>query len=313
MIDRSHNVMQPVPERTRGRFAPSPTGPLHFGSLLAALASYVDAKGRGGEWLVRIEDLDPPREVPGAAGDILRTLDALGLEWEGQIRYQSRCTESYAAALEKLMASGAAYACACSRREIAMAARIGIDGPVYPGTCRKGIAAGREPRAWRVRVPAGEIELHDENFGSLRQDVAKEVGDFVLRRADGLFAYQLAVVVDDADQGITRVVRGADLLDSSQRQMLLQRLLGLRTPAYVHVPVAADASGAKLSKQTRARPVDPSAPSPALFEALRFLQQAPPAELARAQPREILQWAAENWSVETLPKLRTAPAPAEFR
>jgi glutamyl-Q tRNA(Asp) synthetase len=311
--DRLNSAVRPAAGPARGRFAPSPTGPLHFGSLTAALASHLDMRSCGGEWLVRIEDLDPPREVPGAADDILRTLEALGLEWDGTVRYQSRRTESYASALRSLVAGGMAYPCACSRREIATIAHIGIDGPIYPGTCREGLSAGRRPRAWRLRVPAGEVELLDESFGSLWQDVAKEVGDFVLRRADGLFAYQLAVVVDDADQEITRVVRGADLLDSSQRQIVLQRLLALPTPAYLHIPVALDAGGHKLSKQTQACALDRRAPGPALFAALYFLRQAPPAELARAPAREILHWAASNWRAEALPHARTAPAPMQFR
>ncbi|MPZ45530.1 MAG: tRNA glutamyl-Q(34) synthetase GluQRS [Betaproteobacteria bacterium] len=296
----------------RGRFAPSPTGPLHFGSLVAAVASYLDARSRGGEWLVRIEDLDPPREIRGAADDILRTLEAFGLQWDGPVRYQSRRTHLYAAALSRLSEHAMAYPCACTRREIAAAARIGVDGPVYPGSCREGLPAGRSPRAWRLRVPAGPIALDDECFGVIAQDVARAVGDFVLRRADGWFAYQLAVVVDDADQAITRVVRGADLIDSSQRQILLQRLLDLPTPGYLHVPAAVDARGDKLSKQTRARPLEPSKASGALFAALGFLRQAPPAELAHASADVMLQWAQCHWRPDAIPPVRSLPAPAEW-
>ncbi|MGH8637137.1 MAG: tRNA glutamyl-Q(34) synthetase GluQRS, partial [Burkholderiales bacterium] len=256
--------------------------------------------------------LDPPREVRGAADDILRTLEAFGLQWDGPVRNQSRCTHLYAAALQRLIEHGVAYPCACTRRQIAAAARIGIDGPVYPGLCRNGLPPGRAPRAWRLRVPAGPIELDDECFGVIAQDVERAVGDFVLRRADGWFAYQLAVVVDDADQGITRVVRGADLIDSSQRQILLQRLLDLPTPAYLHVPAAVDASGDKLSKQTRARPLERSKASGALFAALGFLCQEPPAELAQAPAEVILEWAQRHWRPDAIPPVRSLPAPAEW-
>ena len=288
----------------RGRFAPSPTGPLHFGSLVAAVASWLDARSRGGEWLMRIEDLDPPREVRGAADDILRTLDAFGLHWDGPVRFQSRCTQLYMAALQRLVENGMAYPCACTRRQIAAGAHMGIDGPVYPGLCRNGLPPGRSARAWRLRVPPGAVVLHDECCGEIAQDVEREVGDFVLRRADGWFAYQLAVVVDDADQAITRVLRGADLIDSSQRQMLLQRLLDLPTPAYLHVPAAVDARGDKLSKQTRARPLERSKASNALFAALGFLHQAPPAELAQAPTKLILEWAQRHWRPAAIPPVR---------
>jgi glutamyl-Q tRNA(Asp) synthetase len=276
---------------------------------VAALASFLDARSRGGEWLVRIEDLDPPREVRGAAADILRTLEAFGMHWDGTVRYQSRCTAFYAAALERLVGRGLAYACACTRREIAAVAVNGVDGPVYPGRCREGLPPGRSARAWRLRVPPGAVALHDECFGEVAQDVAREVGDFLLRRADGWFAYQLAVVVDDADQGISRVVRGADLIDSSQRQILLQRLLGLPTPAYLHIPAAVDARGDKLSKQTRARPLDAARPGEALCAALRFLSQEPPAGLAHATPAVILDWAQRHWRAEAIPPVRKLPAP----
>ena len=298
--------------RVRGRFAPSPTGPLHFGSLVAAVASWLDVRSRNGQWLVRIEDLDPPREMRGAADDILRTLEAFGLEWDEAVRYQSRCTPLYAAALQRLIEQGVAYPCACTRREIAAASRPGVDGPVYPGLCRNGLPRGRAPRAWRLRLPGGPIELHDECFGVIAQDVGREVGDFVLRRADGWFAYQLAVVVDDADQAITRVVRGADLVDSSQRQIVLQRLLELPTPAYLHVPAAVDAHGNKLSKQTRARALERSGASRALFAALEFLRQEPPAELARTNTAVILQWARQHWRPMVIPPARKLAAPADW-
>ncbi|MCC6533750.1 MAG: tRNA glutamyl-Q(34) synthetase GluQRS [Burkholderiales bacterium] len=288
----------------RGRFAPSPTGPLHFGSLVSALASYLDARSRGAQWLVRIEDLDQPRARPGAAAGILRTLQAFGLDWDQSVRYQSKEQERYAAALARMIRAGHAYACGCSRSEIARTARRGIEGLIYPGTCRQGVAAGRAPRAFRLRVTAGEIAFQDAVFGALRQDVAAEIGDFVLKRADGIFAYQLAVVLDDADQSISEVVRGADLLDSTARQMLLQRLLGLPAPAYLHVPVAVNAAGAKLSKTTLARPLDPLRAGATLLAALRFLGQCPPPELAGASATEILCWGIAHWDRGAIPRRR---------
>jgi glutamyl-Q tRNA(Asp) synthetase len=289
----------------RGRFAPSPTGPLHFGSLVAAVGSWADARAQGGEWLVRMEDLDPPREVPGAADDILRTLAALGLESDGPVRRQSERADAYRAALDRLRDRGVLFACACTRREIADSGLPGADGGlVYPGTCRNGPPPGRTARALRVRVDEAVVRFEDALQGEVRQDLGREVGDFVLRRADGLFAYQLAVVVDDADQGITDVVRGADLLDSTPRQIFLQRLLGLPTPHYLHLPVAANAAGEKLAKQTGAPPIDRARPAPALVAALRFLGQAAPAELERAPVRTVLEWAAANWDRARVPRRR---------
>ena len=240
----------------RGRFAPSPTGPLHFGSLIAALGSYLDARASGGKWLVRIEDVDTPRTVPGAADAILRTLEACAMHWDGTIEYQSARGDAYEAALEVLRRQGQLYPCACSRREIADSATAGIEGYVYPGTCAHGMPAGRSARAWRVRTDAAVIEFDDALQGRIRQDVKQDIGDFVLYRADAIYAYQIAVAVDDAHQGITHVVRGSDLLESTPRQILLQRLLGLPTPHYAHLPVAVNARGQKLSKQTHARALD---------------------------------------------------------
>lgn len=259
-----------------GRFAPSPTGPLHAGSLVAAMASYLDAKAHRGHWLVRIEDIDETRTVPGSAELILQTLRALGMQWDGDVVSQCTRKSLYAAAFARLAAS--TYACGCSRREIADS-RIGVasDGSaVYPGTCRNGLAAGKVARAFRVYVPdAGEsgecITFEDRWLGPVSQHLATDAGDFVLKRADGFWAYQLAVVVDDNDQGVTHVVRGADLLDSTPRQIYLQRLLGLRTPHYLHVPVVTNAIGEKLSKQTGARALDLTQPLPLLIAAAQFL------------------------------------------
>jgi len=277
-----------------GRFAPSPSGPLHFGSLVAALASWLDARAAGGRWLVRIEDLDQPRVQRGAADEILRTLDRLGLCWDGEVIFQSRRTALYEQALTRLEGT---YLCACSRREIADSAlALAADGAqVYPGTCRAGLPAGRSARALRVRV-AGTVSFVDRVQGSLSQDLAREVGDFVLRRADGQFAYQLAVVVDDADQGVSDVVRGADLLDSTPRQLYLQRLLGLPTPRYLHVPVALDASGDKLSKHTGAHAIGRED----LRRALLFLGQPPSDTLAEA---------VRAWDPRLIPARRAREAP----
>jgi len=263
----------------RGRFAPSPTGPLHFGSLVAALASYCDARSAGGEWLVRIENVDEPRTRPGAESEILATLERYGFAWDGPVARQSSRTELYRAALGQLIASGDAYPCACTRRELE-SAPLGAGGErVYPGTCRDGIPAermARAQRAWRVRAGRNPgdavIEYRDRLLGAQAQDLARDVGDFVVMRADRLFAYQLAVVVDDAAQGITDVVRGADLRASTPRQIFLQRRLGYPTPSYLHVPVAISADGLKLSKQTGAPPL-PQDPVPALAAAWRFLEQ----------------------------------------
>jgi glutamyl-Q tRNA(Asp) synthetase len=290
----------------RGRFAPSPTGPLHFGSLVAAVASYLDAKSRGGEWLVRIEDLDPPRVVRGATDDILRTLEACGMQWDGTIVYQSTRADAYHAALHRLRALGLAYPCACSRREIADSAVGGIEGPVYPGTCRNGLAPEKLARAWRINTGGARIEFDDAIQGRVQQNLETDIGDFVLYRADSVFAYQLAVMIDDAEQGITDIVRGADLLGSTPRQIYLQQLLGLPTPHYCHVPVAVNAAGEKMSKQTLAAPLDAERPLPALTAALRFLGQPPPDDVVRAGVAALWQWAFAYWQRDRIPRVRSA-------
>ena len=292
----------------RGRFAPSPTGPLHFGSLIAALASYLEARVHAGEWLVRIEDLDPPRIVPGSANEILRTLEACGMEWDGDIVYQSTRSDAYHAALHELRQRGKVYACGCSRREIADSGVEGIEGFVYPGTCRKGLPAGRAARAWRVYTNESVIAFDDAVQGRIEQAVGRAVGDFVLYRADHVYAYQLAVVVDDAEQGITDIVRGADLLDSTPRQIYLQHLLSLDRPRYAHVPVAVNELGEKLSKQTHAKPIDLDKVNVAVLRALRFLGQQTPPALEKAHVRELLSWAEENWRLERVARVRAQPA-----
>ena len=293
----------------RGRFAPSPSGPLHFGSLVAAVGSYLEAHRHQGQWLVRMEDVDQPRTVPGAADAILRTLEAYGFAWEGPVLYQSQRLDAYAEALAKLKASGDAYPCSCSRKEISdSGSGRSIDGaPLYPGTCRDGLASGRLPRAWRLRVPEREVAFADLVQGPVSQNLAREVGDFVLLRADGQYAYQLAVVVDDAAQGMSQVVRGADLLDSTARQIWLQERLGVPPVTYAHLPVATNARGEKLSKQTRAPALDDARPVPALWDALAFLGQRPPAELRQGGLAELWAWAKEHWDLGSVPRQRGIP------
>ena len=280
----------------RGRFAPSPTGPLHAGSLVAALASRLDALAHGGQWLVRIEDIDGPRSVPGAADAILRTLESFGFTWEGPVVWQSRRGALYEQALSRLTAAGLVYPCACTRREIADSnPGLSADGaPIYPGTCRNGLQPGRAARAWRVRIAGADgtapVAFTDRWLGPRHHDLARDTGDFILRRADGIWAYQLAVVVDDADQGITDVVRGADLIDSTPRQIWLQRRLGLDTPRYMHVPVLRNGIGEKLSKQTGARALDGRHALAQLREAAVHLEL----------PEIAAESLADFWSLATL-------------
>lgn len=287
------------PARYRGRFAPSPTGPLHFGSLLAALGSWLLARRAGGDWLVRIEDLDPPREAAGAARVQLRTLHAFGLVEDAPVMFQSTRGEAYQAALDSLLRSGDAFVCHCSRTALAAAG----------GVHRRCVASAPRPDpAVRLRVPTGTlIEFQDALRGRVVQALDREVGDFVLRRADGLWAYQLAVVVDDAAQGVTEVVRGADLLDSTARQIFLQQRLGLRTPDYAHLPVALGADGAKLSKSSAALPVDDADPMPALRAAWTALGQPAEALAGLQTPQAALAAAACAFDPALL-----AAAPATF-
>jgi glutamyl-Q tRNA(Asp) synthetase len=284
-----------------GRFAPSPTGPLHFGSLVAALASWLDARASGGSWQLRIEDLDRARIQPGASDAILRALEGLGLTWDGPVLYQSERIELYRSALERLESH--TYPCGCTRKEVADSALgLAADGAhIYPGVCRGGLPAGKPARALRVKTPDEVVEFVDRVQGRQRQWLQREVGDFVLYRADGLFAYQLAVVVDDAQQGITDVVRGADLIDSTARQMHLQKLLGLPTPSYLHVPVVLNAAGEKLSKQTGAAAINAQQGGAVLAQALAFLGQAPSPGLAQA---------IERWDPARIPPRRSMPLSA---
>lgn len=277
-----------------GRFAPSPTGPLHFGSLLAAVGSYAQARSQGGHWLLRIEDLDPPREQPGAADDILRSLEAHGLHWDGEVLWQSRRSEYYEAALARLREQGDLYACQCSRSELARAGVIDCLGP-----CR---SAGHHEGAWRLRTAnAGILHYQDQLRGELSEDIRAVCGDFVLKRRDGLYAYQLAVVIDDAASGVTEIVRGADLLDNTARQCWLMQRLDLPRPHYLHLPLAVSGDGQKLSKQNHAPALDPAQAGENLWQALDCLQQKPPAGLRMALPADILCWAVENWHRDAIP------------
>jgi glutamyl-Q tRNA(Asp) synthetase len=299
--------------RYRGRFAPSPTGPLHFGSLIAALASYVDARANDGEWQVRIDDIDEPRARGEAESDILATLERYGFEWDGPVVRQSSRIDRYADALGTLDNSHAVYECACTRRDLDTAL-LGTGGErIYPGTCREGVPAdraSRRERAWRVRVEHATIRFRDRLQGVQIQDLARDVGDFIVKRADGLYAYQLCVVVDDADASITHVVRGADLLASTPRQILLQQKLSFAEPVYLHVPIALNAAGEKLSKQTRAMPL-PRDPLATLLSAWRFLDQPLPFDLP-ASLDEFWRHALATWSVARLPPVPMLPAPAAF-
>ena len=285
----------------RGRFAPTPSGPLHFGSLVAALASYLDARSHSGNWLLRMEDVDRPRVVPGAADDILRALEAFGFEWDGPVLWQGTRYEEYQAALDQLQAMGVVYPCTCSRKQLAQQSSLGIDGLVYPGTCRSRTKSPLNT-ALRLNVSEHRISFLDAEQGQVNCDVARECGDFVLKRADGIFSYQLAVIVDDAAQGITDVVRGADLLTSTPRQIVLQRMLNLPTPTYRHLAVALDALGNKLSKQTLAAPINRTDPLAGLQAAARFLGMLVPKGLANAA--EFWDWAKVAWSTRPATPLR---------
>ncbi len=301
----------------RGRFAPSPTGPLHFGSLVAAVGSYLDARAVGGEWLLRIEDVDAPRCTQAAANDILQALEVFGFEWDGPVVWQSQRDAAYAVALDGLIQRQHVFPCACSRRELADSTfeRAADGASLYPGTCRNGLSTDRNlrpERAWRLRVGEARIEFSDRVLGTMISDLASDVGDFVLRRADGLFAYQLAVVVDDAEAQVTHVVRGCDLLASTSRQIYLQQCLGVPTPTYAHLPVALNADGEKLSKQTRAPGLDLSRPVEQLLRSLMFLGQQPSPELRDASLAEVWCWAIQHWSLAAVGQRGNTKATSEL-
>lgn len=296
-----------------GRFAPSPTGPLHFGSLVTALASRCDAHARGEAWAVRIEDVDEPRTQPGAGDLILDQLARHGFAWPQPVPYQSDRRSVYLEALQRLRDEGHVYECACTRRDLEAMPPAASGERVYPGTCRDGVPASiahRSARAYRLRVDAAIVRFDDRLQGPQAQDLRAEVGDFVVLRADGLFAYQLAVVVDDADLGITSIVRGADLLTSTPRQIHLQRLLGIPQPDYLHLPVAVTASGEKLSKQTGA-PALPSDALATLVAAWAFLEQPPPVHVPETLD-EFWTHALAAWNTARLPPVTMLPAPRRF-
>lgn len=283
-----------------GRFAPTPSGHLHFGSLVAALASYLDARSVGGRWLLRMEDLDPPREEPGAQAAILHALESYGFEWDGAMVRQSERHDAYAQVLDRLFQQGLAYACTCSRKQLEPYAGI------YPGLCRN-LGHAREGAAIRLRVPELEYHFEDRVQGPFRQHLGREVGDFIIRRRDGLYAYQLAVVLDDAWQGVTDIVRGADLLDSTPRQLYLQELLGLAQPRYLHVPLITQPDGHKLGKSYRSPPLTRDQATPLLLRALRALGQNPGTDLGNASPSELLAWGTRHWNAALIPRTPALP------
>ena len=300
-----------APRPYRGRFAPSPTGPLHFGSLVTAVGSYLQARSQHGEWLVRMEDIDPPREQPGAADAILHALEAYHLHWDGTVLYQSTRADAYLAALDQLQKQGDSFPCSCTRTSIAntLASKpphTSTDGQlIYPGTCRDGLPAGTTARAIRLRVPARTDTFTDVLQGRIETDLQTQIGDFVVRRADGFFAYQLAVVVDDAEQQISEIVRGTDLLTSTPPQRYLQSCLGYPHPRYCHLPIVVNQQGQKLSKQTFAPAIDIHNPGPTLIKALNYLGLQPDVSLIGAPPATLLSWAVTQWDLQKLPHQAT--------
>lgn len=284
----------------RGRFAPSPTGPLHFGSIVSAVASYLDARHARGEWLVRIEDIDPPREIAGSDQEILRTLEAFGFEWDGSVVWQSQRYDHYQDAIDLLAANHDTFYCHCTRKSIMDAGLRGSSGMLYPGECREKQLADVKGHALRMRVDDNAICFTDRVSGEYCQTLSRDVGDFILRRSDQLWAYQLAVVVDDALQNISHIVRGSDLLDCTPRQIFLQQRLGLTTPEYLHHVVIRDKTNTKLSKQTGAAPVQTDSPANVIFDCLTVLQQQPPADLIHSSLSEIWQWSIKHWNIALL-------------
>jgi glutamyl-Q tRNA(Asp) synthetase len=287
--------------RPTGRFAPSPTGPLHFGSLIAATASYLDVRARDGKWKIRIDDLDSPRTVPSSIQHILETLELFGFEWDDEVIYQSQRLSIYEDAISDLTSKGFLFDCACSRKEIAEQSTTGPYGPIYPGTCRSGIPEGRKARSIRCLTADELICIDDRLQGHYCQNLARDLGDFVIRRADGIVAYQLATVLDDHAQGINEVVRGSDLLDSTPRQVLLQRLLGLDSPSYLHLPIAVTREKLKLSKQTRAQALDPRHKVALLAESLAFLGQPTPTDPNESDLHGLWSWALKHWNSDLIP------------
>lgn len=284
-----------------GRFAPSPSGPLHLGSLLAALASYLQARAQGGRWLLRIDDVDTPRVKSGAERRIVQALNHYGLRWDGTILRQSTREAAYGRAIDRLKALRSAFDCGCTRRE-ARAGKPGLEGPIYPGTCRGGLPEGRTPRSVRFRVDDRTLCIDDRIQGLYRQTLDCDIGDFVIRRADGIVAYQLATVLDDHEQVVTEIVRGADLLSSTPRQLAIYQALDFPIPHYAHLPLLVDGAGEKLGKSTGAPPLDGQEPARQLFHCLDLLGQQPPDLLRATSVGRVLRWATDNWSLEAVPR-----------
>ena len=287
-----------------GRFAPSPTGPLHFGSFLTAVASFLDARSKRGLWRLRIDDLDGARNRPGSVSKILRILETAGLVWDGPVLYQSQLHEEYQQALARLDKQGLLYACTCSRKFLRDQAGNASPDPVYPGFCRNLQQDRSQSHALRIRAPNTSVSFIDRLQGHYSQQIAREVGDFILKRRDQVIAYQLAVVIDDATQGVNQVVRGLDLLESTPLQIYLHRLLDLRLPEYCHVPIVVDRKGQKLSKQSRADAVEEANLARVIRRVLEMLNHPPPPGLASVPAHAILEWGIENWNLEKLSKQR---------
>ena len=283
-----------------GRFAPSPTGPLHMGSLVAAVASYLQARSKQGQWLLRIEDLDPPREIAGATDDIIRTLDEFGFEWDGEIIRQSNRADLYLQALDELSKQDHIYPCTCSRSDIKKTAQPGPYCLRYAGTCREGVHTPEKTHSLRLKTPDENIGFNDYIQKHYQQNLNRDIGDFIVKRADGQFAYQLAVVVDDAEQNISEIVLGSDLLDSTPRQIYIQKILSLPQPDYAHIPVIVNADNEKLSKQTMASPVKKNEAARNLYTALNYLEQRPPGELQNAAITELWDWAISHWDIDNI-------------
>ncbi len=285
------------PQPYKGRFAPSPTGAVHFGTLVAAVGSYLQARNNNGEWLIRMEDVDVTRKVAGSDAEILRTLEAFGFEWQSEILYQSKQTRYYESALQQLMSQALIFPCTCSRKRLNK-----TDSDLYPGTCRSKSLPEKNEHALRILVNGTNIEFTDGIMGKQSQNIKQQCGDFVIKRRDGLFAYQLAVVVDDAMQGINEIVRGADLLGVTPRQIYLQQLLGYATPAYCHLPLAVDDAGNKVSKSEGTATVDVKDKEKLLCHALQFLGQKPAIDLHKSNVNDIWKWAVANWNIDTVPQ-----------
>lgn len=292
----------------RGRFAPSPSGPLHFGSLIAATASYLQARSQQGEWFLRIDDIDENRTVKGADQHIIQTLEQFAFEWQGEIIYQSHCKTDYQDALQQLIQQHLIYSCDCSRQKIRQQTQQGAYGYIYNGHCRHKKTISAE-HALRLRTENKAITFDDAILGHQQQNLETEVGDFIVRRRDQLFAYQLAIVVDDEKQGITDIIRGADLLDSSARQIYLQQQLAYTTPRYAHLPLATSPQGGKLSKLTAAPAINPQDAVSELFKALLFLGQQPPKEALQSDINSLWQWAIQHWSLQKIPPQKNIIVP----